>query len=224
MITAIRPRHASGILASGLQSHGRSLLVWPERLDPKAERLLRGVVPLGARVVAFGPPPAISDLPVWPGVPRTAPYAIYRRPVDTGEAEWNSGDCRCECRQCEAEAQRLQRAAGLTPLPASVLRNTTGWRHAVVGGRHRPVAMASAQLLAWAVSDARADTARLVAAVAVDPARRRAGLGATVVERVAAGPDAAVALVAVDDRAARRFFDALGWEPGTALATYARWE
>jgi GNAT superfamily N-acetyltransferase len=225
MITATRPRLPSGVLAGGLQSHDRSLLVWPERLDPKAVRMLRGVVALGARVVAFAPPSVTGDLPFWPGVPCTTPYAIYRRPAEAGGAEWLLGaDDPCDCERCEAGVQSLQRAGGLTPLPASVLRDTTGWRHAVVGERHVPVAVASAQLLAWPVLAAGADTVRLVAAVAVNPARRRAGLGREVVDRIVCGSHSAVALVGVDDRPARRFFEASGWEHHGALATYARWE
>lgn len=224
MITAALPMAATGVLAAGVQSHGRSLLVWPELLDLAGEQLLRGVVPFGARVIAFGPVPPVGDLPVWPGKPLTSRYDIYRWRPSAGGAVPDFADSTCGCDRCHAGVQALQRAGGLTPLPALVLERGSGWRHAVVAERHTPVAVASAQLLAWPLPDVSTGAVRLVAGVAVAPGRRRAGLGGAVVERVVAGPDAAVALVAAADRPARRFFEALGWDQRGAVATYARWE
>jgi hypothetical protein len=223
VIAVPRPMVSTGILEDGVQSHGRSLLVWPDRLDHAGARLLRRLVPLGVRIVVFGPPTTAGALPVWPGQPLTCSHAVYWRRPRAGRLTDVDGGC-FDSDLCPTEIQALHRAGGVTPLPASVLRDNGGWRHAVVVDGDVPVAVASAQQLAWPLPGSGRGPARLVSAVAVAGSRRRLGLGRSVVENVAADADAAFALVAAAEGPARVFFESLGWERGNVAATYARWE
>jgi GNAT superfamily N-acetyltransferase len=207
------PRH----WPAGIQSHGRSLLVWPTELSNSGIALLREVAPLGARFVVLGDRGTAAALDVWPGEPQLTELHVFTgaRPADFAAAPKALSD---------GMVVALQRACGLTPLPANVLDDDFGWTHSAVVEGDTPVAWASAQHLDRVVPGTSASV--LVCAVAVHPNARGRGLGRSVVAGALRRPPTqpAAALVVAGDEAALRFFNALGWRDVGPTAVVGRWE
>jgi hypothetical protein len=168
----------------GLQSHGRSLLVWPDALDDAAARdAVRTIAGFGARVLWLGPPRDIDRM--LPGsVRRTLPVHRRRHP------EPALGPVRRLGARSVAMHTRiieLQRSRGITPLPvhafADVAHGAAEWDHWVIEKDGDLLAVIQRQMLNRPFPGAGPELA-LVCGLAVRAGHR--GFGRVLLEHAAA--------------------------------------
>jgi GNAT superfamily N-acetyltransferase len=222
---AVGPHEAGFLRAvSGVQSHGRSLLVWPQRLTSESVQVLRVLAPLGVRIVSF----ELGGLDwVWPGEPaRESLWLFVGRTPGIGPSPVGETGSEFSIGLQEVEmVQALHRCCAITPLPADVLVGGEDWTHALHRHGGHILATASLQRLLHPVEPLLAAPS-LVCAVGVHPQWRRSGLGRRVVDQVLSRQDGspAVALVEAGNPQAAAFFQALGWRDSGRLAEVAWWE
>ncbi|WP_202232086.1 hypothetical protein [Actinacidiphila reveromycinica] len=186
----------------GIQSHQRSLLVWPDLLGAAGAAWVGSLLFTGTRLLSLGAPlpvparraPQPVRLAVWGGPGAEAPpQGVWTQTPD---------------RPCWERMTGLWTAAGLTPLPPSA-RSAADWRHAGRGQGTELAGCASAQQLMAPLGATGAR--RLVCSVVSDPARRRTGVARACVRAVAGGAGAAALLE--PGSGSDRFFAALEWTP-----------
>ncbi|MEU4771522.1 hypothetical protein [Micromonospora sp. NPDC023644] len=201
------------LLAPGVASHHRSLLVAPHRLAPESVDLLRKIVHTGARVLSFGGPlpPSVTTveavrLRLW-RQPSTAPPAPRGAAVRTPQpSEWE-------------QMSALHRACGVTVLPPSA-REHPSWRHSFVQECSRAVvATASAQRVPDGLLGAGITT--LVCGVAVLARARRCGLASSCVTGLLADASGRAAAI-TDSTDGVGLFGAMGWV-GSDDVWLSRW-
>lgn len=228
MTTAPVVPGTTAALAAGIETHRRSLLVWPTLLDDSAAALLRVVATTGARLLAFDEPLPAELTGGMPPVALTSWCDDTAPGPDTmaGNREPSAGT---PGGSRWSEIVALHRECGLVPLPPSV-RAASEWRHAWLadGSHDQPdarsggdvVATASMQQVTNPIGPAAAR--HLVACVATRPAARRRGVAARCVAAVraaAAGPCAAI----TENRVAAGFFEHVGWRRYQTVWLY-RWQ
>lgn len=214
MLTALSITNWSGIV-----SHHRSLLVWPEELSPGAQALLAMVAATGTRILALGrplDPDLVGDLrgrrvAVWSSARRPASppgSQVGDRAVTTGLPDrpgWQA-------------MQVLHRACGLTPLPGPA-RCDPQWTHArLLAGDGRLLATASRQSLPRPMMPTTGSA--LVCCLATRPADRRRGAAGACVAALLSGGEPAGAIV--ESATAAGFFRRIGWTEAGAAWLY-RW-
>jgi hypothetical protein len=184
----------------GVQSHHRSLLVWPDLVSGVDEAALRLLVHTGARVLALGGPlPATCvdrlqpvELSLWTGRSGAASSSGVNTTTPT-TTEWR-------------QMQRLWHDNRLTVLPDSA-RDDPDWRHARAVHDGEMLACASIQRLAAEVDGARA----LVCGVAARVDRRRTGHAHRCVAALLP-PGEPVAAVLEPGSGSDGFFTRIGWQ------------
>jgi len=188
---------------AGVQSHHRSLLLWPDVLDGTGWSGVRPLLHTGARILSLGRPlpdgesAALQAVPleVWGGRTPAGPPEGADSDVP-GQAEWQ-------------QLAALWQQAGLTPLPPTA-RADPAWSHARIQRNGRPVAAASAQQLLAPLGESGAGL--LVCSVACEPAGRRTGAARRCVQALTAGRGEAAALLEPGS-GSDRFFAGIGWRP-----------
>lgn len=187
----------------GVQSHHRSLLIWPDLVADENWPDVRQLLYTGARILCLGRPmpgaestvlPAVT-LDVWGGG-RSAEPAGEPDTSAAGHAEWR-------------QLTELWEQVRLTPLPPTA-RLDPAWRHARLHRSGRLVASASVQHLAAPLGESGARL--LICSVACDPAARRSGAARQCVQALTARRGEAAALVE-PGTGSDRFFARLGWQP-----------
>lgn len=228
MTTAPAVPGTTATLAPGVETHRRSLLVWPTLLDDSASALLRVIATTGARLLVFD-----EQLPaeLTGGMPPVAltSWCDDTAPGPDGVAGTRDPNAGAPGSSRWSEIVALHRECGLVPLPPAV-RAASEWRHTWLadGSHDRPdgrsdgglLAAASMQQVANPIGPAGAR--HLVACVATRPAVRRRGAAARCVAAVraaAGGPCAAI----TENRAAARFFEHVGWRRYQTVWLY-RWQ
>ncbi|GAA0674445.1 hypothetical protein GCM10010193_29210 [Kitasatospora atroaurantiaca] len=202
---------------AGVQSHHRSLLLWPDLLDGAGWSRVRPLLHTGARILSLGRPlpdgesAALRAVPleVWgadapDGPPGGAACDVPGPACDVpgpacdvpGPAEWQ-------------QLAALWQQAGLTPLPPTA-RDDPSWSHARIHRDGRPVAAAGAQQLLAPLGESGARL--LVCSVVCEPAARRTGAARRCVQALTAGRGGAAALLEPGS-GSDRFFAGIGWRP-----------
>jgi GNAT superfamily N-acetyltransferase len=204
---------------AGVQSHGRSLIVWPQSLEADGIELLRFAVPLGARIIVIGG--TLAECPIWPGEVQGRRLLVYHSSSPLGEGAPAPLPLDQET---ALRVQALHRACGLTPLPLASLVSGAEWVHSFVCAAQDVVAVASLERLNYPLPGRQAAVS-LLCAIAVHPSFRRRGLGARAVEGVLtrSSTGAAIALLEANGSSSRPFFEHLGWYETGIVAETTQW-
>lgn len=192
---------------AGVQSHHRSLLIWPDLVADADWPDVRLLLHTGARILSLGRPmpeaesavlPAV-ELQVWGGSAPARPAGASAGGPDTSTArpgEWR-------------DLTALWEQAGLTPLPPTA-RLDPVWSHARLRRAGCLVASASVQHLAAPLGSSGARL--LTCSVACDSAERRTGAARQCVQALIARRGEAAALIE-PGTGSELFFARLGWQP-----------
>jgi hypothetical protein len=172
----------------GLQSHGRSLLVWPEALEDASSReAVRAIAGFGARILWLGSPRDIDR--VIPGaVKRTLPVHRRRHPRPAAErAPVHLLTARSAA--VHAHIVELQRSRSITPLPVHAFADATHgaaeWNHWVIEQDGTILGIIQRQLLARPFPGVGTELS-LVCGLAVRADCPARGLGRALLEHAAA--------------------------------------
>lgn len=192
---------------AGVQSHHRSLLIWPDLVADGDWPDLRRLLYTGARILSVNRPmPAAESAPL-----RAVELAVWGHGTTAGTAG-GPADGPDTSTAGPAEWQHLTalwQRADLTPLPPTT-RLDPAWRHARLRRAGRLVAAASVQRLAAPLGETQAR--RLICSVACEPSARRSGAARQCVQALTDTPGEAAALLE-PGTGSDRFFARLGWRP-----------
>lgn len=202
----------------GIQSHGRSVIVWPTLLDESGVALLRCLVGFGIRIIVFG---EVKECPIWPGEIEGEylhVLAYFPSVGLIGSKQYSISNTIIH------DVQTLQRECSLIPLPKSVYKNPIGWRHNALYSDNILVASASLQQLRY-TPDATTCPTSLLCSVAVSPYWQRKGLGRGIISGLldSANTPTVIALVEMHSNRSLSFFEKLGWIKTNQKATFVQW-
>lgn len=225
---AISPRPASvpeTQFCGALQSHGRSLLVWPEALDDAvARQAVQAIVGFGARVLWLGRPADIDRL--LPGAfRRTLP--VHRRSRPQPElAEAPVGRLACRSAGTHARIVELQRSRGITPPPIHAFtearHGAAEWDYWVIEQDGALAGVIQRQLLRRPVPGAGPDLA-LVCGLAVRPDFASLGYGRALLEHAAASAGTGSAICLSEPEHSTKYLIGQGWELTDATVELVGW-
>jgi GNAT superfamily N-acetyltransferase len=208
-----------------LQSHGRSMLIWPDVLDDAtATEAVRTIIGVGARVIWLGSPRDIDR--VIPGVVRrTLPLHRRRHPRPDAEPVPVR---RLEARSATTHARivQLQRSRSITPLPAHAFADTAygaaEWDHWVIERDETLVGVIQRQILKRPLPGVGTELA-LVCGLAVRADAASRGFGRALLEHAAASDGTGSAICISDPDLSTEYLIRQGWELTGATVELVAW-
>ncbi|MFS0752930.1 GNAT family N-acetyltransferase [Oceanobacillus sp. 1P07AA] len=204
---------------SGLQSHGRSIIVWPSLINNCEIDYLRRIVGFGCRIICIGG--KIKSLPIWPGEINVHDLCVMKYRKST------MNNCKLNTHYYTKEmikrVQSLQRSCCITPLPKEVYFNDDIWKHSIVIDQEVVKASGSIQLLKNKVNSSKIT---LVCGIAVDNICKQKGFGGRIVKDLVRQSKTSelLAFVENDNKVAKGFFNKLGWEQSSEVVQYSYWK
>ncbi len=208
-----------------LQSHGRSMFVWPDALDDAAAReAVRTILGVGARVIWLGSPRDIDR--VIPGAARRT-LPVHRRCNPQPDAE-PVPVRRLGIRSAAMHARivQLQRSRSITPLPvhafADVAHGAAEWDHWVIEQGEALVGVIQRQMLKRPLPGAGTELT-LVCGLAVRADAVSRGLGRALLEHAAASDGAGSAICISDPDLSTDYLIRRDWELTGATVELVGW-
>ncbi|HDR7799687.1 TPA: GNAT family N-acetyltransferase [Bacillus tropicus] len=210
----------SVVQLKGIQSHGRSIIVWPKLLDDESTFFLRALVGYGIRMIVFG---EAIELDIWPG--KIEPYDLQVMQINNLHSNYTTHKQTIESKTI-FDLQNLQRECGLTPLPDFVYNNQKDWQHHMIYADQSIVATASLQKMKYSIASIE-EPVSLICSVLVKPEYQHNGFGRTVVKDIlkkSSTPSSIALVESSKDSNSLGFFEDLGWKKTMDKAQFIQWK